>query len=121
MSFTFLEKMSDQFTWPVKIKFPVDGKKYKEVEIIAVFHRFDNDKLKEIHTASKRKDEDGVEYLSFKEYVIDVLDSIRAKNDEGEIETLPNDLYERVLGIPGAYHRLFNAHNEAISGEKAKN
>ncbi|WP_136419971.1 hypothetical protein [Herbaspirillum sp. ST 5-3] len=113
--------LSDTYTWPVTVKVPANGGKQNNIQFDAEFHRVDQDEVENIFESARSVNEDGVKVLIYSKVVDRVLVNMKAKNDEGKYDELPDDLQASIRRISGADRAIANAFTASITGEKAKN
>ena len=120
--FDFQEVLTDEYDWPVEVKVPVNGGKSKTIKFTAVFKRLKKTEANEMLESARKKDKDGKTLeIKFKPVFDEVLLNLKAKNNEGKIEILPDEIQEELLEIPGAESAIFWEYNASLSGERAKN
>lgn len=117
--------LSDTYTWPVVIKYPLSGGKFGEIRLDAEFKRMGTTELEALNERARDEtvDEKGEKTftLHYDKLVDGVLVGFKCKNDDGEYVELPQELHDQALGLPGAYKTVFIAFGASITGEKQKN
>lgn len=117
--FTKLLRLPETYTWPVKIKYPVDGGKVDVVNVDAVFRRVSTAESEEILKSARPTD--GSVGLVYSKIVDDVLQGMRATNDSGISDDVPADVQKQIRAIIGADRCLAMAFVDSVSGDPAKN
>ncbi len=120
--FDFQEILSEKYDWPVEVKVPVNGGKSKTIKFTAVFKRLNKTESNEMLESARVKDEnDKTLEIKFQPVFDEVLLDLKAKNNEGKIEILPDEIRDELLEIPGAESAIFWAYSASLSGERVKN
>ncbi len=120
--FDFQEVLSETYEWPVELKIPVDGGKSKTIKFTAVFKRLGKTESNAMLESAREIDEDNkTAVVRYKIVFDEVLLDLKAKNDQGKTETLPDEICEELLEVYGADSAIFLAYSASVSGEKVKN
>lgn len=137
--FTFLDELSDTYTWPVALKLPVNGGKVKDVKFYAEFRRLSeereqeitadtNERIKKIINRAKQdmeegrdtEDEDAMAQVNMN-LRDEVLESVGEMDKSGNYTAADSDEAMRLLSLRGATHAILIAYGKSKAGEKAKN
>lgn len=137
--FTFLDELSDTYTWPVTLKLPASGGKVKEVKFYAEFNRLSAEREMEIsdeasarikliiQRAKQDMDEaqetDGDDDMAQVNMRIrdEVLASVGETGKDGSYTAADDAQTAKLLALRGATEAILAAYGKSKSGEKAKN
>lgn len=123
--FKQFDALSETYTWPVAIKYPVAGGRFGEIRLDAEFRRLDTNALQQINDEAREEtvNERGEKEFTFHydKVVNAVLVGFKCKNDAGEYVALPAELEARALSLAGAHKTIFAAFGASVTGEKQKN
>ena len=115
--FSFLEEVSDTYTWPVNAKVPVSGGKSTTIKFEAEFNRIERERMEHL----MRRDDENNLVNGDQEIIDEILVGIRARNDAGKTEEVPDDVREKLFAVIGVRAAIIRAFFASLSGEKAKN
>lgn len=139
--FTFLDDLSDTYTWPVVLKLPANGGKTKEVKFVAEFNRLSADQERELtddvngrvkQMLQRAKDyvsgsgefeaADEDDMMKINLHIRDqVLVSVGECDKAGNYTAADGEKAGQLLSLRGATEAILAAYGKSKSGEKAKN
>ncbi len=110
----FVISQSDSYTWPVKVKIPIDGGRFSEQPFTAKFKRLHTSRIEQ---AMEAKDQPVADFC--KEVMIG-WSGVKESSDGPEMP-FSTEALEKLLEVPTVALAIFMAWCESVSGGKQKN